>query len=327
MLQEFVKKVKENNILVDSIIITKNDSYDYYYFNGKDPKDKSNDEPHSVRSISKTVSCLGAFVAIEEGLYGLETNILQFFDREKITNTNNIPFLEEMKIKHLMKLTIGQEKGLMFSKDIKVMPEDTDFIYYILNYDIKHRPENEFDDKIVSSFVYNNAATYLLCAITQKLTGEYFRDWIQHALFEKMDDEVKLGEWEMKQGVCLGASGLSLRNEDMHKIALLLLNNGNYKGQQLIMPEHIKEMHTPQVFTANLPDYVKKQGRCINKMAYGYGLWICGNGSEIYPKTHYFCDGTDGQLLIVSPKDKMAITILSHQKDMEPIYEALNVFF
>lgn len=309
MLKNFVNNVKKNNILVDSIIVTKNDCRWEYFF--------TKDEPHSVRSISKTVSCLGAFLAIEKGIYDLETNILQFFERDKIKK-DNIPFLERMKIKHLMNLTIGQEKGLMFSKDIKGMSPYTDFVYYILNYDIKHMP-GDF-------FVYNNAATYLLCAITQKLTNEYFRDWIQRELFNKMD--VSLGNWEKtNQGICLGASGLSLTNNDMHQIALFLLNNGSYKGKQLLSHVHIKMMHTPQFFTADLQEYVGKQGRCINKMSYGFGLWICGDGSNKYPKTHYFCDGTDGQLLIVSPNDKMAITVLSHQKNMEPIYEALNYFF
>ncbi len=128
-------------------------------------------------------------------------------------------------------------------------------------------------------------------------------------------------------GICLGASGLKLRNSDMHKIALLLLNGGIYEGKQFIDKEWISMMNTPQFFTADLPDYVKKQGRCINKMSYGFGLWICGNGTLEYPKTHYFCDGTDGQLLIVSPNDQMAITILSHQKDMNPIYDAIGYFF
>lgn len=226
--------------------------------------------------------------------------------------------MEKMKIRHLLNLTIGQDKGLMFSKDIKQLPADTDFLYYILNYDINHDPGTHF--------VYNNAATYLLCAITQKVTGQYFRDWVQEELFDEMG--VTLGEWEKSwQGICLGASGLKLRNSDMHKIALLLLNGGIYEGTQFIDKEWISMMNTPQFFTADLPDYVKKQGRCINKMSYGFGLWICGNGTLEYPKTHYFCDGTDGQLLIVSPNDQMAITILSHQKDMNPIYDAIGYFF
>lgn len=310
MLTKFIDTVTTQGLNVDSIIVTKkNEKFEHFF---------TNDNEGNIRSISKTVSCLGAGKAIEKGLYSLDTDILPFFDLNKIVNAKNIPYLKKMKIRHLLNLTIGQDKGLMFSKDIKQLPTDIDFLYYILNYDINHEPGTHF--------VYNNAATYLLCAITQKITGQYFRDWIQKELFNEMG--VTLGEWEKSwQGICLGASGLKLKNSDMHKIALLLLNNGTYEGKRLLNKEWISLMNTPQFFTANLPDYIKKQGRCINKMSYGFGLWICGNGTFEYPKTHYFCDGTDGQLLIVSPKDQMVITILSHQKDMNPIYDAIRYFF
>ncbi len=310
MLTKFIDTVVTQELDIDSIIVTKeNKRYEHFF---------KKDEEVNIRSISKTVSCLGAGKAIEKGLYSLDTDILSFFDLNKIKNTRNIPYLKNMKIRHLLNLTIGQDKGLMFSKDIKQLPDDTDFLYYILNYDINHNPGTHF--------VYNNAATYLLCAITQKITGRYFRDWVQDELFNEMG--VMLGEWEKSwQGICLGASGLKLKNSDMHKIALLLLKDGIYEGKQVMNKEWISMMNTPQFFTADLPEYVKKQGRCINKMSYGFGLWICGNGTHEYPKTHYFCDGTDGQLLIVNPNAQMAITILSHQKDMNPIYEAIQYFF
>lgn len=310
MLAKFIDTVIDQKLKIDSIIVTKGDTRFEHYF--------TEDNEGSIRSISKTISCLGAGKAIEKGLYSLDTDVLPFFDLNKIVNTRNIPYLNKMKIRHLLNLTIGQDKGLMFSKDVKLLPADTDFLYYILNYDINHVPGTHF--------VYNNAATYLLCAITQKITGQYFRDWVQKELFDGMG--VILGEWEKsRQGICLGASGLKLKNSDLHKIALLLLNRGTYEGRILIDKEWISLMSSPQFFTANLPDYVKKQGRCINKMSYGFGLWICGNGTLEYPKTHYFCDGTDGQLLIVSPDDQMAITILSHQKDMNPIYDAIRYLF
>lgn len=307
MLNYFIESVENQKLAVDSIIITKNKEHFEHYF--------TTEKLNNIRSISKVVSCLGAYKAIQKGFYSLDAPIMPFFDREKITNKGNISKLEQMKIRHLLNLTIGQDKGLMFSKDVKLLPANTDYLYYILNYDINHAPG--------TSFVYNNAATYLLCAITQKITGEYFADWIQRELFNDMD--VQLGPWEKSwQGICLGASGLQLTNRDMHKIALLLLNEGKVNGKQVVDKKWIEAMRTPQVFTATLPEYVGKQGRCINKMSYGYGLWICGDGSRDYPKTHYFCDGTDGQLLIVSPKDEMAITILSHQKDMNPLYEILS---
>lgn len=309
MLTKFIEFVSELDLSVDSIILTKHgQTYKHYFV-----PDKLN----NIRSISKVISCLGAYKAIENGLYTLDTDILPYFNLDKISNKSNLDYLSQMKIKHLLSLTIGQDKGLMFSKDIKNLSNDTDFIYYILNHDINHMPGE--------NFVYNNAATYLLCAITQQLTNEYFADWLQRELFDKID--VKLGPWDMtSQGICLGASGLQLKNADMHKIALLLLNKGIYNNQQIISGSWIELMHTPQFFTATLPEYINKQGRSINKMAYGYGLWICGDGSKEYPKTHYFCDGTDGQLLVVSPKDEMAITILSHQKDMNPLYEVLSYY-
>lgn len=310
MLSQFIETVNTQQLLVDSIIVTKGkERYEHIFTNGKE---------NAIRSISKVISCLGAYKAIEKGLYTLDSDVLPFFDEEKITNKRNIPYLKKMKIRHLLNLTIGQDKGLMFSKDIKLLPADTDYLYYILNYEINHEPGTHF--------VYNNAATYLLCAITQKLTGIYFKDWIEKELFGPVG--IEIGEWEKSwQGVCLGASGLKMTNSNMHKISLLLLNNGVYNGKPVISDEWITMMHTPQFFTANLPEYVKKQDGCINKMAYGFGLWVCGNGSGKYPKTHYFCDGTDGQLLIVSPKDEMAITILSHQKDMNPLYKSIDYLF
>lgn len=310
MLEKFIGFVYDRNLCVDSIIITKDGQCQEFFF--------TDSKENSIRSISKVVSCLGAYKAIKKGLFDLDTYILQFFDINKIYNSKNICHLKKMQIRNLLNLTIGQDKGLMFSKDIKELPNNTDYLYYILNYDINYAPGTHF--------VYNNAATYLLCYIIQKATGEYFRDWVQKELFDYA--EIRLGNWESSwQGICLGASGLYMTNKSLHRIALLLLNNGELDGNSIIDREWIKLMHTPQFFTANLPEYTNKQDRCINKMSYGFGLWICGDGSKMFPKTHYFCDGTDGQLLIVSPQDNMAITILSHQKDMNPLYEAVRFFF
>jgi len=310
MINKFIDFVNEKELGVDSIIVTVNGQQYQHFFN--------EDSLINTRSISKVISCLGAYMAIESGLYDLNTYVMPFFDDIKITNESNKSKLEKLQIRHLLSLTVGHEVGLMFSKNIKNMPADTDFISYILNYDIPHNPG--------TFFVYNNSATYLLCALTERLTGMPFEEWIKDKVFTPLG--ITDFEWEKStQNICLGASGLYLKNTDLHKIAVLLLNNGVYNEQQFIDSEWIKDMYTPKFITADLKEYAPKQGRCINKMAYGYNLWISGDNSQKYPKEHYFCDGTDGQFLIVSPKRKMAITILSHQKDMNPFYEIFNIFF
>lgn len=309
MLTNFIQFVENNNLNVDSIIVTIDGTKYEHYF--------SSETRNNIRSISKVVSCLGVYKAIENHLFDLDSYVMPFFDNVEIHNRSNLPYLSKLKIKHLLNLTIGHEKGLMFSKDVKNLPTGTDFISFILNYDIKNEPG--------TFFVYNNAATYLLCAIVQKLTKKYFSDWVHETVLQYLG--IEKPEWEKSnQGICLGASGLYLTNEEMHRIGLLLLNNGYYNSAQIIDSSWIDTMHTPHFFTANLHEYAAKQTRCINKMAYGYHLWISGDGSSEHPKTHYFCDGTDGHFLIVSPKQKMVLTILSHQKDMNPFYEVLSDF-
>lgn len=309
MLTSFIEFVEDNALNVDSIIATVDGvRYEHHF---------TSETRNNVRSISKVLSCLGVYKAIENQLFGLDSDVMPFFSDVEIHNQSNLAFLSKLKIKHLLNLTMGHEMGLMFSKDVKNLPKETDFISYILNYDIKYEPG--------TFFVYNNAATYLLCAIVQKLSNLYFSDWVHETVLQYLG--IEKPEWEKShQGICLGASGLFLNNEEMHRIGLLLLNGGRYENERIIESSWIDTMHAPHFFTANLGEYAAKQTRCINKMAYGYHLWVCGDGSRDYPKTHYFCDGTDGQFLIISPKQKMVLTILSHQEDMNPFYEILNEY-
>ncbi|MDR3280450.1 MAG: beta-lactamase family protein [Synergistaceae bacterium] len=307
MLANFIKFVVDNALNVDSIIATVDGiRYDHQFV----PDTRNN-----IRSISKVLSCFGIYKAIENQLFDLDSYVMPFFSDFEIHNKSNLAPLSKLKIRHLLNLTMGHETGLLFRKDVKNLPAGTDFISYILNYDIKHEPG--------TFFVYNNAATYLLCAIVQKIANLYFSDWVYETVLQYLG--IEKPKWEKSdQGICLGASGLYLSNEEMHRVGLLLLNGGRYDNARIIDKAWIDTMHTPHFFTAGLDEYAANQTCCINKMAYGYHLWICGDGSQEYPKTHYFCDGTDGQFLIVSPKQKMVLTILSHQEDMNPFYEILN---
>lgn len=309
MLKNFIEFVEKRQLNVDSIILTKSQKRYEHFF--------TDTQRNNIRSISKVLCCFGVNKAIRENFYNLESFVLDYFPDVPITNEMNVGFLSELKIKHLLNLTMGHSDGLMFSKDIKKLPEDTDFISYILNYDLQYHPGTHF--------VYNNASSYLLCAITQRLTKMYFGQWVYETVLKDLSIEEPVWE-KTHQGICLGASGLYFSNEELHKIGIMMLNNGIYDGKQIIDKEWIEAMHKPQFITSNLDEYSKKQGRCINKMAYGYHIWISGNGTALYPKTHYFCDGTDGQFLIISPKQEMVITILSHQNDMNPFYEVLGEY-
>lgn len=309
ILNYLISKVRECQLDVNSILITEDNKTVWHDF--------KLDVPVSIRSISKVISCLGIAKAIDFGVFDLETPVMQFFDHVKITNKSNLPALQRLKLKHLLTLTMGHDVGLMFSKDMRQLPEDTDWVSYVLNYDMPYMPGEHF--------VYNNADTYLISAIIQKQTKMNLSQWVQEYIFKELGISNYI--WDNSaQGICLGASGLNMINQDLHKIAILMLKNGmTESGKQLVDASWIKAMTTPQVKTADLTEYKEKQSRSLNKMAYGYHIWICGDGSKEYPKDFYFCDGTDGQFLIVLPKKNIAITVLSMQKNMNPFYPIFDI--
>lgn len=306
-MKQFLEEVTSQGLAVNSILMTQNGKTQEYFF--------CKDQLTSIRSISKVLSCFGVYHAIQHGMFDLDTKVFPFFSEIKIASPANLERLEKLTIEQLLTLRMGHEKGLLFSKDVAALPQGTNLLEYIFNYPMPYSP-GEF-------FIYNNAATYILSAIIQRLTGKNFSEWVHETVFKPLD--ISEYKWENSaQEICLGASGLWLNNRDLHKVGILLLNRGSYNGKEIVSPEWISNMLKPHVYVAELPEYASKQDRCINKVAYGFHIWLCGDGTEKYPKTRYFCDGTDGQFLIVDPNLQLSITILSAQKNMSPLYPVIG---
>jgi CubicO group peptidase (beta-lactamase class C family) len=307
MLEKFIDFARDKKLKVDSIIITAEGKRHSHTF--------GEDKRRNVRSLSKTVSCLGAYKAIESGLFQLSSPVMSFFDDVEIYNKPNLEHLPQLKIEHLLTLTVGYEKGLMLGRDYTDLPAGTNYLSYILNTDINHEPG--------TCFIYNNGATYLLSSIIQRQSGMRLDQWIYEKVLKYLD--IDMPEWEISgQGICLGATGLQLNNEEIHKIGLLLLNRGDYMGNQLIGGQWVDSMHKPHILNPAMDRY--SLGNKMNKIAYGYNIWVCGDGSEEYPNTHYYCDGADGQFLIVSPEKNMVVTVLSEQRRTAPLYDIIGQY-
>ncbi|MFF1880682.1 hypothetical protein ACFVVC_04350 [Pseudarthrobacter sp. NPDC058196] len=52
--------------------------------------------------------------------------------------------------------------------------------------------------------------------------------------------------------------------------------------------------------------------RVFPRFAYGYAFWVCEDGV-------YYCDGTDGQYLIVVPASELVIVTTGSHPDMKAI--------
>lgn len=287
---------------MDSIMISQEN--DLYYHNFK-----NNEVLNDLRSISKPIISIALGMAIESGLelrgtkLNLDTKIFPFFENKiEITNTINRDKLEKVTLKHVLTHTIGYADGLLFSKDVKERDPYT-LLDYVFNYDILHEPGE--------CFVYSNVGPYIISALIQEELGLNLSDWISQILFQKIG--INKYEWKNYGDYCAGATGLKLSHKDLHKIGIILLNNGLFGGHQLVSKKWIESMTNVQILTPSMYD----EKRVFPKYGYGFYIYICKNGD-------YYIDGTDGQYLIVLKNKGLLITTFGHQSDMKPITECFR---
>lgn len=96
-------------------------------------------------------------------------------------------------------------------------------------------------------------------------------------------------------GVHTGGWGLVLQPSDMLKIGQLLLNNGNWNGQQLISEKWLKESTTVK-------------SRWENRK-YGYLWWVIDEHDQSYAAL-----GDGGNAIYVNPKQEMVVIIAAYFK-------------
>lgn len=265
-----------------------------------------------IRSISKLVTCLAIGIAIENGikikntLIALDMKIWPLLKNHvNLSNTNNLPHLETIELKHMLNHTMGFDKGLMFSEHIKNINPD-DLIDYVFNTDINHNPGEHF--------VYSNAGIFTFSVLIQENLGINLSEFVCEHLFKELN--ITNYKWINYGKYCSGATGLSLSIEDLHKLGVLIANKGIYKGKRVISEQWIETIMTKTIDTPLSYDAT----RLFPKEGYGYGMWLSREGKVCY------CDGTDGQYLIIIPDEKIVISTLGDQNNMKPITDCMKVF-
>lgn len=298
-----IKDNKNSNLNMDSIIISnKYETFRYDFHNDVGEND--------IRSLSKTVVSLAIGIAIDKGVQlngkaiSEDLEVWPYFKPIiNLEHKENEKRLEKLKLKHLINLTPGFDESLGFSsKDLRDRPLDH-LLDYVFNYRMSHEPGE--------NFVYSNVGPYLVSALIQEALGVTLADWIDDLLFKPL--RITHFGWKKHGKYNVGSSGLILSIEDVHKIGRLLIDDGMIDNNQIAPKEWVRLMKSPLTITPKMYD----EKRVFPKYAYGYGLWICKDGN-------YYVDGTDGQYIIILPKNDLCIITFGHQSDMKPITECFR---
>ena len=229
---------------------------------------------NNVYSVTKSVTSLAIGILSDKGTIDpFHDSIVDLFgctipEPQKESWKN-------VKLYHLLTHTTGFSEECLDIDNNDASDWDSDYLSRVLKQPIVYTPG--------SKMVYCDANYYLLSRIVVTATGETLQSFVQRELFSPLG--IVGAAWSTcPQGHAIGATGLFLTVEDMLKIGMLLLNNGNFNRTQLVSESWINAMTQKRVSTDS-----------IGRGGYGFGYWVRSDTSA------FMANGMLGQLIYVSP--------------------------
>ncbi len=247
--------------------------------------------PHQLYSLSKSFTSTAVGLAVTEGRLTVEAPITSFFpDSLPAKISDN---LAAMRVRHLLTMSTGHTQD---ATGPTVTAPDGDWVKAFLSTTIPKEPG--------SLFVYNSAATYMLSAIVQKLTGMTVRDYLMPRLFKPLGFETPA--WDTcPKGINTGGWGLNVRTEEIARFGQLYLQGGVWQGKRLLPAAWVTEATTKKIENGTDPNSDWAQGYC-------YQFWRCRHGA-------FRGDGAFGQYCVVIPEQDAVVAITSGLNDMQGV--------
>ncbi len=193
---------------------------------------------HSIHSCTKSITSLLLGITLERHKkLKVDQPVFDFFPQYNSIRTAE---KEQITLKHVLTMTAGfnEEEGV---ED----PKPDDFIKNILNLPLESTPGEKFK--------YSSECTNLLGGIINTLENKQIDEFAEDVLFNKLGISEFL--WEKEDGVLQCHSNLHMYPRDMVKIGLLVLNNGSWKGEQIVPKEWIDISTKPYVAESEFFDY------------------------------------------------------------------------
>ena len=183
---------------------------------------------HTLYSLSKSFTSTAVGFAVAEGKLRVDDRVVSFFPNDLPEHVSDN--LAALRVKDLLTMSVGNAK-----EPTLAMVEQENWVKAFLAWPIANPPGTQF--------LYNSAATYMLSAIVQQVTGQKILDYLQPRLFEPLG--IQGATWETcPRGINVGGWGLSIQTEGLAKFGQLYLQKGVWQGRQLLPAQWVEEATT-----------------------------------------------------------------------------------
>jgi CubicO group peptidase (beta-lactamase class C family) len=185
-----------------------------------------------LHSAAKSFAACAIGLAVAEGRFALHDKVVSFFPNELPPQVSDK--LAAMTVEDLLTMRTGQAsetsgaiwRGLSSSWTAE-----------FFKLPVVHQPG--------TTYVYTSAASYMLSAILQRVSGQTLHDYLRPRLFEPLGIH---GEtWDIgPDGVNPGGNGLTARTADLLKLGILHAQGGVWEGQRILPEDWVRAATRPQ---------------------------------------------------------------------------------
>lgn len=293
VIGEFLEAVEETETDIHSFMIIRHGKVAAECFRAPFTPER----PHTMYSISKTVTATAIGIAMEEGLLSLEDKVRDIFPdyTDGVVDEN----LDKLQIKHLITMTSGKDPSVFADKT------KGSWIGYYFAAPWYNEPGKEFK--------YINENIYMLSVILKRKTGFCVRDFLRERLFEPLGIDYPFWETDA-YGNEAGGWGLYLKTEDLAKIMLLYSDKGIFNGKRIFSEEWALLASSKLADNSDEFDSDAKAG-------YGCCIWRCAKFNG------YRADGMFSQFGIVFEDHDAVLAVTSSVAQSQKCRDLLWEFF
>ena len=247
-IAKYIRLMEKRGMVMHSLLLYRHDrlvSETYWT-----PFDK--DTVHRMYSTTKTYVAIAIGILQDEGKLNIYDNILDYMG-EEVKGT--LPrFMDKLTIRDMLTMrTIGETPSIY-----EIDSFNRRELYF--NYKRKSRPSN-------TQWQYDSNGSQMLCALVEKLSGMSLFDFLKTKLFDKMGTFKTATILKTADGNCWGDSAMVCTSRDMLSFAKLLLNYGNWNGEQLVSEAYMREA------SSKLADNHLSHHSTALTHGYGYQIW------------------------------------------------------
>jgi len=270
-------------------------------------RDFNENSLHDLRSISKSVTSLLLGIALGDDFEtALSRPIIEYFPEFSGQIADGV---ERVTLHQVLTMSAGFKWNEMvvpysnLNNDARQMYLAADPVQFVLSKPLYSVPGERW--------YYNGGMTMVIAALIEKISGQPFVEFAREKLGRPLGISDKyvewrgLGIWRSRMSLPSAASGLRTRIRDLAKIGALMLNDGRWRGQQLVPREWVRlssQRHMEQTFPIWSFDGI---------YGYGYQWWQANFHGEYGKFSAIVGVGYGGQRLFVIPHKDMIVTIFA----------------